>query len=114
MSELKIYADENVNFAIVQGLRARGVTAWAAKEVGLQGIGDEEQLEYAAKEKAVLFTHDDDFLILANQWNIEEKEHWGIIYVHQKRLSIGECIRRLMDYAIILEAEDMKSCVEFL
>ena len=114
MSELKIYADENVNFAIVQGLQARGVTAWTAKEVGLQGISDEEQLEYAAMEKAVLFTHDDEFLIVAHQWNIDEKEHWGMVYVHQKRLSIGECIRRLMDYAIILEAEDMKICVEFL
>ena len=62
MSELKIYADENVSFAIVQGLRARGVMAWTAKEVGLQGASDEEQLEYAAREKAVLFTHDDDFL----------------------------------------------------
>ena len=114
MSELKIYADECVNFAIVQGLQARGVTAWAAKEVGLQGISDQQQLTYAAKEKAVLFTHDDDLLVLVDQWLQEGKEHWGIIYIHQKQLSIGECIRRLMDYATILEAEDMKNCVGFL
>jgi hypothetical protein len=114
MSELKIYADENVNFAIVQGLQVRGVTAWASKEVGLQGKSDQQQLTYAAEKKVVFFTHDDDILTLANQWLQEGKEHWGIIYVHQKRLSIGECIRRLVDYTIILEAEDMKNCVEFL
>lgn len=114
MPELKIYADEDVNFAIIKGLRALGVTAWTAKEVGLQGKSDEEQLAYTAKEKAVLFTHDDDLLTLADQWFKVGKEHWGIIYVHQNKLSIGECIRRLMDYAVILEAEDMKNCVEFL
>jgi len=78
VSELKIYADENVNFAIVQGLRARGVTAWTAKEVGFQGKSDQQQLTYAAEEKAVLFTHDDDLLALANQWLQEGKEHCRI------------------------------------
>ena len=38
----------------------------------------------------------------------------GVIYVHQDQLSIGECIRRLKDYADILEAEDMQNRVEFL
>jgi hypothetical protein len=42
------------------------------------------------------------------------QEHWGIIYVHEQKLSIGECIRRLLDYALLLEAEDMRNRVEFL
>lgn len=44
----------------------------------------------------------------------EGKEHWGVIYVHQGDLSIGQCIRYLKEYADILEAEDMKNRVEYL
>ncbi|RMH95513.1 MAG: hypothetical protein D6681_12950 [Calditrichaeota bacterium] len=114
MARLKIYADENVNPAIVNGLRRRGVEAMAAVEVGNLGLSDEQQLQYAVKEKAVLFTHDVDLLVIAKRWTHEGKEHWGVIYVHQDQLSIGQCIYRLKEYADILDAEDMKNRVEFL
>ncbi|MGQ9629487.1 MAG: hypothetical protein ACUVXI_04115 [bacterium] len=42
------------------------------------------------------------------------KEHWGIIYVHEQKLGIGECIRRLMDYAFTVEAEGMRNRSEGL
>ncbi len=78
------------------------------------GASDEEQLIYAAKERAVLFTHDVDLIVIARKWTAQGKEHYGVIYVHQDSLSAGECIRRLKDYADILEAEDMLNRVEFL
>ncbi len=56
----------------------------------------------------------DDFLRLAHEWTQRGKEHWGIIYVHEQQLGIGECIRRLLTYALILDAEEMKGRVEFL
>ncbi|MCS6860886.1 MAG: hypothetical protein NZT92_11280 [Abditibacteriales bacterium] len=64
--------------------------------------------------KPIIFTHDADFLHLAHDWAQQGKEHGGIIDVHQYKHSIGECIRRLMGYALILEADDMKNRVEFL
>jgi len=114
MAAVRIYTDENVNPAIVEGLRRRGVDAWSAADMGNLGISDEEQLEYATSERAILFTHDVDLIPIARSWIREGEEHWGVIYVHQDKLSIGECIRCLKDYADILEAEDMKNCVEFL
>ena len=114
MAAIRIYTDENINPAIVEGLRRRGVDAWSAAGVGNLGISDEEQLEYATSKCAILFTHDTDLIPIARSWIQEGKEHWGVIYVHQDRLSIGECIRRLKDYVDILEAEDMKNCMEFL
>lgn len=114
MASLKIYTDENVNPAIVNGLRRRGVKAWSTVEAGNSGLSDEDQLVYAAKEHAVLFTHDMDLISIANKWIKAGKEHWGVIYVHQESLSIGQCIYRLKDYVDILEAEDMKNLVEFL
>jgi hypothetical protein len=54
---IRIYADENVNVAIVEGLKRRGVEAWSAIDIGNLGFSDEEQLRYALEEKATIFTH---------------------------------------------------------
>lgn len=108
---IKIYADENVNIAIVEGLRRRGVEAWSAIEKGKIGLSDEEQLRYASKEKAIIFTHDDDFLSMATESGIE---HCGIIYVHQQHLSIGECIRRLKGIIETMSPEEMHNRTLFL
>lgn len=40
---IKIYADESVNIAIVEGLKRRGVNAFSAKDLGKLGLTDEEQ-----------------------------------------------------------------------
>lgn len=111
---LRVYTDESVPVAVAMGLKQRGVDAWSARDAGNLGLSDEEQLEYAKREKAVIFTHDDDFLRLAHEWTQRGKEHWGIIYVHEQKFGIGECIRRLLDYVLTLAPEEMKGRVEFL
>ena len=105
------YADENVNVAIVEGLKRRGVDIWSAADTGKLGLGDKEQLKYALEEEAVIFTHDDDFLSMVAG---SEVEHWGIIYVHQQHLSIGECIRRLKTMVETMSPEEMHNRVLFL
>ncbi len=109
--DIKIYADENVNVAIVEGLKRRGVVAWSALDTGKLGLSDEEQLKYAIKEKAVIFTHDDDFLSLVAESGIE---HCGIIYVHQQHLSIGEIIRRLKAIVETMSLVEMHNRILFL
>ena len=108
---LKIYADENVNIAIVEGLKRRGIEACSAIEKRKLGLTDEEQLMYAIKEGATIFTHDDDFLSMVTE---SEIEHWGIIYVHQEHLSIGECIRRLKAIVETTSPEEMHNRILFL
>jgi len=39
---LKIYADENVNIAIVEGLKRRGIEACSAIEKNKLGLSDED------------------------------------------------------------------------
>jgi len=68
--------------------------------LGKLGLTDEEQLKVAVQNQAVIFTHDADFLRIALN-----KPHLGIIYVHQRKLTIGECIKRLR---IIVETKTMK------
>ena len=112
--KIKIYADENVNGAIVNGLRRRGIEVLSTHEAGNIGITDEDQLEYAVAQQACLFTHDDDLLTIADHWQKIGKEHSGIIFVHQERLTIGEIIRRVKLIVDILSPEEMKNHIEFL
>ncbi|VVB84753.1 Uncharacterised protein [uncultured archaeon] len=108
---IKIYADENVNVAIIEGLKRRGVEAWSAIDKGKLGLSDEEQLRYALEERVIIFTHDDDFLSMVAESGID---HCGIIYVHQQHLSIGECIRRLKSIVETMSSEEMRNRILFL
>jgi predicted nuclease of predicted toxin-antitoxin system len=112
--KIKIYTDENVNGAIVNGLRRRGVEVQSAHEAGNLGITDEEQLAYAVVQHACLFTHDDDLLTIADHWQHIGKEYFGIIFVHQEKLSIGEIIRSIKLIVDILSPEEIKNHIEFL
>ncbi|MEA2033052.1 MAG: DUF5615 family PIN-like protein [Euryarchaeota archaeon] len=106
---IRIYADESVNVAIVEGLRRRGADAFSARDAGNLGLTDEEQLEFAVKNRVVIFTHDVDFLKLAL-----DREHYGIIYVHQRKVSVGGCVRRLKTIVEVKILEEMRNQVIFL
>jgi len=85
------------------------VEAFSAKDMGKLGLTDEEQIEVATRNRAVIFTHDVDFLRVAT-----EKEHPGIIYVHQQKLSVGECIKRLKAVVETRSPEEMRNKITFL
>jgi len=108
-SMIRIYADESVNIAIIEGMRRRGVDAFSARDAGNLGLTDEEQLEFAVKNRAVIFTHDVDFLKLAL-----DREHYGVIYVHQRKVSVGGCVRRLKTIVEVKTSEEMRNQVIFL
>ena len=90
-------------------MKRRGVEAFSARDIGRLGLTDEEQIEVAAKKQAVIFTHDVDFLRVAIQ-----KQHQGIIYVHQQKLSLGECIKRLKAIAETKSPDEMRNRIIFL
>ncbi|MBI3762983.1 MAG: DUF5615 family PIN-like protein [Chloroflexi bacterium] len=96
------------------GLKRRDVNAWSALDAKNLGLTDEKQLEYAVGEQAVIFTHDADFLQLAHEWAEHKREHFGVVYVHQEKLGLGECIRRLKEIADVFDPDDFKNHIEFL
>jgi Domain of unknown function (DUF5615) len=114
VAAIRIYTDESVDVAVAAGPKRRGVDAWSARDVGNLGLSDEEQLRYASLEQAVIFSHDADFLRLARDWTQQGIGHTGIIYVQEQKLGVGECVRRLLDYALMLEADEMRNRIEFL
>ena len=98
-----------VNVAVAEGLKRRGISAFSAKDIGNLGVSDEKQLETAILNKAVVFTHDADFLRIA-----AKKPHFGIIYVPQRKLSIGECVKKLKVIAETAHQEEICNKVIFL
>jgi predicted nuclease of predicted toxin-antitoxin system len=94
---IRIYTNESVPVAVAAGLQRRGVVAVSARDSGNLGLTDEEQLAYATSHRMAIFTHDTDFLQLAHRHAASQQGHWGIIYVHQDKLTIGEYIRRLKE-----------------
>jgi len=114
MGKISIYTNESVDVAIAEGLKRRGVDAFSARDAGNLGLTDEEQLIHASKEKVTIFTHDTDFLKISTRWMDEGRTHQGIIYCHQKRYSIGECVRKLRKLTAVLASEDMVNHIEFL
>jgi hypothetical protein len=90
MGIIRIYTDESVNVAVVEGLKRRGVDSFSAMDAGELGLTDEDQLIFANKEMATIFIHDTDFLRIASKWIEEGRTHHGIIYCHQKDYTIGE------------------------
>jgi predicted nuclease of predicted toxin-antitoxin system len=114
MGKIRIYTNESVDDAIAEALKRWGVDASSVRNTGNLGLTDEEQLVYAGKEKAAVFTHDPDFLRIAPRWMDEGKTHHGIIYCHQKSYPIGECVRRLRMLTSVLTLEDMVNHIEFL
>jgi hypothetical protein len=70
---------------------------------------DEQQLETAIHIKAAIFMHDVDFLRIATK-----KKHMGIIYVWQRKLSVGECVKKLKVLAETTKQEEIRNKVIFL
>jgi len=77
---------------------------------GLRTQSDEAQLAFIRSEERVIFTHDEDFLIIASR----SSEHPGIAYCKQGTRSIGEIIESLVLIHEVYTLKDMVGRVEYL
>lgn len=111
MAEIIIYVDENVDVAVVEGLKRRGIEAYSPRDFGNTAFSDDQQIEFTRKRGFVILTHDTDFLQVVTEKDVE---HSGILFVAQTQLTVGEIIRRIAYLVSILTAEEMKNHIEFL
>jgi hypothetical protein len=106
--------DHNVPRAITNGLKLKGIDLITAYEDGSSQLDDSELLDRASELERVLFTRDYNLLQEATKRQRAGVPFYGIIYAHQLKISIGDCIR---DLEIIAEAgglEDLINQVQFL
>lgn len=106
MPNARFSLDENVSGQLGPLLEARGHEARSAKQLGLLGAEDYEQIRLAARQGRILVTHDeDDFRLLHGAWRTWFAE-WGTppLPRHGGILSIPQFpILRVEDAADILD-----------
>lgn len=107
---IQYHLDENVDHAVAEGLRRRGINVTTTADVGLHGASDEEHLVFATANNRVIITKDKDFLKLARVHHA----HAGIVYYDQNKRSIGEIIRSLVILWEQFSSDDIRGRVEFL
>lgn len=106
--------DHHVPRAITNGLRLRGVDVITAAEDEAGELEDPALLERATELGRVLFTQDDDLLVEATRRQRRGQTFAGVIYAHQLRISIGDCVRDLEFVSKVGEPTDMAGQTLFL
>ena len=111
---LKLYIDVHVRQAITTGLRLRGIDVLTAQEDGASRFSDDILLDRATALGRVLFSQDRDLLREAAQRQQRNVPFAGLIYAHQLKMTIGQCVRDLELLALISDPEDFVGRVEYL
>jgi hypothetical protein len=106
--------DHNVPRAITNGLKLKGIDLITALEDGSSQLDDSELLDRASELERVLFTRDYNLLQEATKRQRAGVPFYGIIYAHQLKISIGDCIRDLEIIAEAGDPEDLINQVQFL
>lgn len=109
-----LYMDVHVPLAVTSGLRRRGVDILTSQEDSSQEFNDEALLRRATELGRVLFTQDDDFLVIASQMQLRGEDFAGVIYCHQLGPGIGEVIEDLELLAFCANENEMRNLVNYL
>lgn len=111
---LKLYMDHNVRREITDGLRRRGIDVLTAFEDGTDRLSDPELLDRATALGRVLFSRDDDLIREATRRQQCGEFFAGVIYAHQLRVSIGQCVKELELIAQLEGPEDYENRLQRL
>lgn len=111
---IKFYMDHHVPRAITNGLRSRGIDVITAHEDQAHRLADPVLLDRATDLGYVLFTQDDDLLTEAQRRQKDNEPFSGVIYAHQRKVSIGQCVQDLELIATVGKETDVRNRVIYL
>ncbi len=111
---LKFYFDQHVKKAIATGLRLLDIDVLTAYEDNASTLDDPELLDRATELERLLFTQDDDLLVEAAKRQQDNISFSGIVYGHQLRVTVGQCVEDLELISTLVEPEEVKNQVIFL
>ena len=106
--------DVHVHRGITVALRARGVDILTAQEDHTTRLSDSELLDRASALSRLLFSRDEDLLVEAAKRQRSGAPFSGLVYAHQLRVTVGQCINDLELIAKLSEPEDLLNRVEHL
>ena len=94
---VKFFLDECVtqNSTVAEQLTQKCIYVETIASIG-QGATDPSVFHYVINYKLTLVTMDDDFFDLFQEHLNSGQHHYGLIFIEQKRLTLGEIIRKLI------------------
>jgi predicted nuclease of predicted toxin-antitoxin system len=110
----RLYMDVHVPIAVTFGLRLRNVDVLTAQEDGTATVLDPELLDRATSLGRLLFTQDDDLLAEATRRQRAGEHFGGVLFVHQRDLTIGRCVEDLELIAKASTPEEWEDQVVYL
>lgn len=111
---ISLYMDHHVPHAVTAGLRLRGIDILTAAEDGAEEVDDTLLLDRASDCSRILFTQDRDLLREATHRQLDGQAFGGVIYAHQLRVPVGDCVRDLELIAVVAEPDDLRNRVIYL
>lgn len=91
----RLYLDEDVHVRIADIVQGHGYEVRTARDEGMLGASDAEQLAFAAEREMVFVTHNRaDFEDLARLYFEKGQTHWGIVCAFRRPPQ--DCARRLI------------------
>ena len=111
---IKCYMDQHVPRAITIGLRMVGVDVLTAFEDRNHELADPDLLDRAGELGRVLFTRDQDLLAEGTKRQRLGIPFNGVIYAHQRRVSIGVAVRDLELIAKVCDPEEFQNAIQYL
>lgn len=106
--------DHNVNRAVTEGLRLRGVEVLTAYEDERHEVGDPALLDRSTALGCILFSTDTDLIVEARRRQRTGEAFGGVVFARQSRVGIGTQIADLELIAKGLEPEDLSGFLLFL
>jgi hypothetical protein len=106
--------DVHVPRAITVALRARGVDVVTAQEDQAALLPDCDLLDRASAHRRVLFSRDEDLPAETTARQRSGRTFSGLIYAHQLRVTVGQCVNDLELIAKLCEPDDLLNRVEHL
>jgi len=108
-----VYLDENVDVALVKALRQRGFHATCARDEGMLGRHDEEQLAFAARHGWTILSHNAvHFKRLHSHYVEQGWEHAGIIVA--PRVTVGILLRWMINLLNRVSADEARNQLLYL
>jgi len=82
---LTVYLDDcSDDNLLIARIKQAGHDVISPRGIGTAGIDDRDHLEYAARHRLVLLTHNpQDFIDLHELWKMHERQHSGILLVYR-------------------------------
>ena len=115
MTRVAIYLDEDASKRLFSVRLSSLVTIASTGSAGMFGASDEDQLEFATRQRMIVATYNrQDFARIHTRLMLAGLHHSGILILFQERYSIGEELRRLQRFIALHTAESMLDRLEYI